>query len=146
MHGCVLVQPPEAEHFNSLAQVRCECRGKDPEHATMPSPGSRNTLDMLRIVFDSIEHQDASQIILNDWSTLLSPEENQTVQRLIFFQSRLKFVYNQILISHEHCTYYLDFLDGLFAYIEQRRQTITMNVLRVGDSSLHMVHAKFYPH
>lgn len=46
IHGCVLLGLPQAEYFNSLAQLRCET---GPEDAIMPLPRIRNTLDMFSI-------------------------------------------------------------------------------------------------
>ena len=146
MHGCQLIGRAQTECFNSLAQVRCELDGNDSEDIIMPSPKNRNTLDMLRIIFDSAKHRDVSQVIFNDWSPLFSPEEAKAAEMLNRWSRRLRgalFKNDGVsLPNSEHN--YLGMLDRLFACIEQC-EAITINVLHVGFFHM-LVDVKSYAH
>jgi hypothetical protein len=135
------------ECFKSLAQVRCEFGGKDSGDAIKPSLASRNTLDMLRIVFGSTEIRDVSQIKLNDWS--FTPGDAEAVVDLLFRWSlRLNtdlFKDDGVSIpKREHN--YLGLLDELFACIELCKVITNINVLRVGNSSFYVVYVQCYAH
>ena len=129
------------DHFVSLAQVRCEMGGKDSEDAIKPSRASlasRNTLEMLRIVFGSTKNQHYSQLLLNGWS--FAPGEDEAGDMFIRWSARLSSdlfkddgEYIPRLKYHDN---HLGMLDELIACIEQCK-TITINVLRVGNSLLH---------
>jgi hypothetical protein len=92
---------------------------------------------MLRIIFDSNKNRHFSQISLNNWH--FSPQEDEAVDMFFRWGLRLNtelFKGNGISIpNREHN--YLDKLDELFTCIELC-EAITINVLRVGDFSLHM--------
>ena len=135
------------ECLRSLAQVRCELGGKDSEDANKTSLASRNTLEMLRIIFDSIESRHFSQLMLNDWS--FTPGKDEAGDMFIRWIARLSadlFKDNGDFIpKRENHDNYLGMLDELIACIEQC-ETITINVLHVGNSFLHMVYVKCYTH
>jgi hypothetical protein len=125
--------------FKTLAQVRCElgCKvSKDAIKPSLASLASRNTLDMLRIIFNSAKNRHFSQLLLNDWH-YSSKEENEAVKMFFDWGFRLNtelFKDDGISIpNREHN--YLDKLDELFTCIEQC-EAININVLRVGNSSL----------
>ena len=138
----------ESFKIKTLAQVLCEFGGKDSEDAVKPSLARRNTLDMLCIVFDSTNHRHYSHIILKNW--YYTPEEDKAVDMFFRWNRRLTSpdLFNGIDVSipkREHN--YLGVLDELFACIELYREAITStNVLRVGNSFLHMVYVKCYIH
>jgi len=123
----------QIEHFNSLAQVRCQPSGKDADDGITPSLGSGTTLDMLRIVFDSGENRDESQKILNAWSHTLSPEEARAVDMLVFWRGIIRrdriFGIRDVDIEHRRSDCVT--LDKIMACIEQCEAIITTKVLRV---------------
>ena len=124
------------ECFKSLAQVRCELGGN-----LRPSPPSRNTLDMLRIVFDSVDNRHFSQIMLNNWFFTPVQGEDEVVDMFFQWNVRLStdlFKDNKYFPEREHHDNYLGMLDELFTCIELC-EAITINVLHVGNSSLHMI-------
>ena len=104
---------------------------------------------MLRIVFDSTINLHISQAILNDWFYTLEPEEDASVD--IFFEWSVRLCTDlfkdgeggRSIPKREHD--YLGMLDKLFTCIELC-ETITINVLHVGNSSLQMVYMKLYAH
>ena len=122
------------ECFNNLAQVRCELGYMDSKDANKPSLASRNRLDMLRIIFDSVMNRQMSQTILNDWDLAPEPEEDGAVGMFFGWSARLcaeLFKDDGMFIPNREL-YYLGFklLDELFTSIELC-ETITINVLRV---------------
>ena len=102
----------QTEHFNTLAQARCELGSREvSEDATMPSlgPGTRicTTLHTLRLVFDSPENRDKSQKILNNWSSSFTREESEAIDMIrhdcFYIRSKL-FVENSLkLACNERC-------------------------------------------
>jgi hypothetical protein len=79
-----------AGYFKRLAQVRCELGGKDSEDAIKPLLASRrNTLDMFRIVFNSIKNRNVSQSKLNNWSFVLRKDEALAASMLSRWSERL---------------------------------------------------------
>ena len=118
MHHSASFSSTQAGLFNRLSQARCESGG---------------ILDRLCIVFDSDEHRDASQIVLNYWSPPSSPEETEAVEILIHWRRQLR----RFIPNHKQNNNYLEMLDQFFACIEQCK-AITVNVLRVGDFSCNM--------
>ena len=145
IHGCVLIGRAQTECFNSLAQVRCELDDNDSED-TIPSPKNRNTLDMLRIVFDSASHRDVSQVIFNDWSPLFNPEEAKAVDMLSRWTKHLRrtlFKDNGIYCPNGERNY-LGILNRLFTCIKQCK-TITVNVLHVRFFET-LLYVKLYAH
>ena len=135
------------ECFKNLAQVRCELRCKDSNAIKPPLAARRNTLDMLRIIFDSAKDRHFSQLILNNW--YFSLEEDDLVDKLFSWSARLGadlFKDNGMFIpEREHN--YLGMLDELFTCIEQC-EMISVNVLRVGifPFKLRVVYIKCYAH
>lgn len=79
IHSSVEVGDTQTASFNNLAHIRCELDDKDSADAIM-SP--RNTLHMLRIVFDSAKDRDDGQKLLHDWSPLFDPEEAEAVRMI----------------------------------------------------------------
>ena len=132
-----LIKSESLEYFRSLAQVRCEFGGKNSEDAIKPSLASRNTLDMLRIVFDSTKNRHILQVVLNYW--YFTPDEDEAIKMFFSWSARLStdlFKDDSDGISIPKRNHdYLDMFDELFTCIELC-ETITINVLRVGNSSL----------
>ena len=148
MHDMDSCPSKSMECFKSLAQGRCELGGKDSEDVIKPSlipTRNRNRLDMLRIIFNSTKNRHISQIILNNW--YFTREEDETIDMFFGWSVRLStdlFKDDGVSIpKREHN--YLGMLDELFTCIELC-EAITINVLRVGNSSLHMVYVKCYAH
>jgi F-box-like len=134
------------ECFKNLAQVRCELGCKDSKDAIKPSLTSRNTLDMLRVIFDSAGSRHMSQAVLNDWYYSPEPEEDEAVDLFFNWSVRLRtdlFKDDGLSIPSREHSNYLGMLDELFTCIELC-EAITINVLHVGNSSLHMVYMKRY--
>ena len=133
------------ECFNKLAQVRCELGFQDSKDANKSSLATRNRLDMLRIIFNSVRNRHMSQVLLNDW--YYAPEEDEAVDMFFDWSVRLcTDIFKdgeRYIPNREHS--YLGMLDELFTCIE-RCETITINVLHVGNSSLQMVYMKLYAH
>ena len=133
------------ECFKSLAQVRCELGFKNSKDANKSSLATRNRLDMLRIIFNSVRNRHMSQVLLNDW--YYAPEEDEAVDMFFDWSVRLcTDIFKdgeRYIPNREHS--YLGMLDELFTCIEQC-ETITINVLHVGNSSLQMVYMKLYTH
>jgi hypothetical protein len=134
------------ECVKRLAQVRCEFVTKGSEEDTIkPSQPNRNTLEVLRIVFDSTKNRHFSQIELNDW--YITPEEDKALVMFFHWSIRLNadlFEGNWVSIpKREHD--YFGMLDELFTCIELC-EAITINVLRVGNSSSYMTYLKRYAH
>ena len=133
------------ECFNKFAQVRCELGFQDSKDANKSSLATRNRLDMLRIIFNSVRNRHMSQVLLNDW--YYAPEEDEAVD--MFFDWGVRLCTDifkdgeRYIPNREHS--YLGMLDELFTCIEQC-ETITINVLHVGNSSLQMVYMKLYTH
>ena len=81
----VLTTVAQIEHFDTLAQVRCELGiHKDSEDPTMLSlrPGTWTTLYTLRVILDSPESRDSSQRVLNNWSSSFTQEEYEAIGML----------------------------------------------------------------
>ena len=133
------------ECFNKFAQVRCELGFQDSKDANKSSLATRNRLDMLRIIFNSVRNRHMSQVLLNDW--YYAPEEDEAVDMFFDWSVRLcTDIFKdgeRYIPNREHS--YLGMLDELFTCIE-RCETITINVLHVGNSSLQMVYMKLYAH
>jgi len=134
MHECMLVRGDQTVYFDSLAaQVRCQLSSKDSDDAITPSLGSRNTLDMLRIAFDSAEDRDESQKILNAWSRTLSSEEARAVDTLALWRWIIRrnciFDFRYACVAHHRSN--CDLLNKILACIE-KCEAITNKVLRVG--------------
>ena len=75
----------QIEHFDTLAQVRCELGiRKDSDDATMLSLrlGTWTTLHTFRLFFHSAESRDSSQKILNNWSSSFTLEEANAIDML----------------------------------------------------------------
>lgn len=132
MHDCVLFGRAQTECFNNLAQVRCELDGNNSEDTIKPTPKNRNTLDMLRIVSDTSEHRDISQVIFNDWLPLLTLGEAEAIEMINRRSRHLRraLFKDNVSMSPNREHNYLDMLDRLCAYIEQC-EAITVNVLHV---------------
>ena len=132
------------ECFKLLAQVRCELGCKDSKAAIKPSLASRNTLDMLRIIFNSAKNRHFSQLLLNEW--YYSTGEEETVHTFLDWSIRLSTeLFNddgRFIPIHEEN--HFGMLDELFTCIELC-EAITINVLHVGNS-LKMVYMKRYAH
>ena len=132
--GC-LSKSTDCFKIKRLAQARCEFGDKDPEDAIKPSL-ARNTLDMLRIIFDSTKGRDFSQVILNNW--YFTPEEKEAVD-LFFHWNRCLTASDTNLFKdsgvpipeREHN--YLSILDEFLACCIELCKAITINVLRVGN-------------
>ena len=137
------------ECVKRLAQVRCEFGTKGSEGIIKPSLPNQNTLDVLRIVFESTRKRHLSQIKLNDWrSTEFTPEEDEAV--LLFFRWSLRlnaelFEGNWVSILKCKHSNYLGMLDELFTCIELC-EAMTINVLRVRISSSYITYLKCYAH
>ena len=120
------------ECVKRLAQARCELGGKDSEDAIKPSLASRNTLDILRIVFNSNEIRDVSQMKLNDWSFTPGEAEAVAVDILFRWSMRLNTCLSKKSIPKGRGEHNSDMLDQLFTCIELCKAITTINVLRVG--------------
>ena len=136
------------ECVKRLAQVRCKIDTKGSEGTIKPSLPNQNTLDVLRIVFNSTRDRHLSQIKLNDWcSTEFTPEEDEATD--VFFRWSLRLnaeLFEGNWVSIRKCEHnYLGMLDELFTCIELC-EAITINVLRVGNSSSYITYLKCYAH
>ena len=120
------------ECVKRLAQARCELGGKDSEDAIKPSLASRNTLDILRIVFNSNEIRDVSQMKLNDWSFTPGEAEAVAVDILFRWSMRLNTCLSKKSIPKGRGEHNSDMLDQLFTCIELCKAITTINILRVG--------------
>jgi hypothetical protein len=129
---CLSESTESIECVKRLAQVRCEFGSKGSEDTIKPSlVPKRNTLDVLRIFFESSKNRHFSQIKLNDWCS--TPEEDEAIDMFFRWSMRLNldlFDVNWVSIR-KHELYFLGMLDELFTCIE-RCEAITINVLRVG--------------
>ena len=129
MHSPGVLTAAQTEHFDTLAQFRCEsgCH-KDSEDTTMPSLGSgtQTTLHTLRILFDSAESRDSSQKTLNKWSSSFTLEEVKAISMI----SRCSNYINGICGKSFENNAILSNLDQLLAYIEHYE--VTNKVLHVG--------------
>ena len=74
----------QIEHLDTLAKVRCELDGsKDSDDAMRlslgPGTGSPTTLHTLRLIFESAHSRDRTQKKLNNWLSLFTPKEHETI-------------------------------------------------------------------
>ena len=122
MDSPVLTTSTQTEHFDTLAQVRCDLGSrKDSKDGTMSSlvSGTRTwtTLHTLRLVFNSAESRDFSQKILNNWLSFFTPEESKAI--------------DMISLCCDYCPSRDEsFAENVFTCIEQYE--ITNKVLHVG--------------
>jgi hypothetical protein len=119
----------QTEHFDTLAEVRCELgTRKDSQDATMPSlpDGTWTALHTLRFIFDSAASRDILQKKLNNWSSSFTPEEAKTIDRITYYSND---IYRKTLFL-EHSVYLSLVLDSLLSYVEHHE--VTNKILHVG--------------
>ena len=138
MHSSTLTVGTQSEHFDTLAQVRCELGScKDSEDATMPlGPGTWTALHTLRFVFGSAESRNNSQKILNKWSSSFTPEEAKAIDMIGHCSNYIRcksFVHEN---NAEHLM-----LDQLLACIEHYK--VTSKILHVGIFFWGCLHVEF---
>jgi hypothetical protein len=127
LHNMDSFLPEWMECFQHLAEVRCEQGCKDSKDAIKSSLASRNTLDMLRIVFNSVKNRHFSQLLLNEW--YYSTGEEEAVETLLDWSARLStdlFNDDRTSIPNRENNQF-GLLDELFTCIELC-EAITINV------------------